>query len=133
MLGYSPIKTRTAFIYKDKNGIIIITMINSAEVDEYDVLDNNLVIRNKCGNKPCYKLLDARATWSLTDKAKEYAESEDSIKRTKARAIVVSSRLKSTLLNFLRRFNKKEYPQRIFTDWDKAYNWLLNLKRKTDR
>lgn len=127
MLNSNPTETRIATIYKDENDILIITMKNCGKIDEYDVIDVNLVIRHKANMKPTLKLLDTRAYWSMDKKAKERAQYEDTVSITKARAIVVSNVLKSSMFTFLRRFSKKEYPQRFFTVKQEAYNWLLSL------
>ncbi len=127
MANSNPTETRIATIFKDENGIIIITMKNCGKVDEYDVIDVNLVLRRKTNKNPSLKLLDTRAIWSMDKKAKERALQEDIINPTKARAIVVSNVLKSSMFTFLRKFSKKEYPQRFFIDKQEAYNWLKSL------
>lgn len=127
MANSNPTETRIATIFKDENGIIIITMKNCGKVDEYDVIDVNLVLRRKTNKNPSLKLLDTRAIWSMDKKAKERAMQEDIINPTKARAIVVSSVLKSAMFTFLRRFSKKGYPQQFFTDKQEAYSWLKSL------
>lgn len=124
MANSNPTETRISTIFKDENGIIIITMKNCGKVDEYDVIDVNLVIRRKTNKKPTLKLLDTRAIWSMDKKAKERALQEDIINPTKARAIVVSSVLKSAMFTFLRKFSKKGYPQKFFIDKQEAYSWL---------
>ncbi len=128
MVNSNPTETRIATIYKDENDILIITMKNCGKIDEYDVIDVNLVIRHKANEKPTLKLLDTRSYWSMDKKAKERAQYEDTVSITKARAIVVSNVLKSGMFTFLRRFSKKEYPQRFFTVKQEAYNWLVLQK-----
>jgi len=124
------VDTRIASIYRDENEIIVITMKDCGKVDEFDVLDVNLVIRNLSKNKAAYKLLDAKANWNMDAKAKERAKLENSVTKTSARAVVVSSIVKSTLLKFLQSFSKFDYPQKTFTDFYEAYDWLLALKNK---
>lgn len=109
---------------------MVITMKDSTNVDEYDVADINLVIRNLSKRQAAYKLLDARANWSMDKKAKERAKKENSEKNTLARAIVVSNSIQAGLLQFLQGFSKSKYPQKIFSDWDEAYEWLLSIKTK---
>jgi len=128
MPSTNPVETRIATILKDKNGILIITMKNCGLVDEFDVIDINLVLRHLSEKNPSYKLLDARAEWRMDAKAKERANLEDSTSKTRARAVVVSGIVKATLIKFLQSFSKKDYPQKTFTDWDEAYEWLLKIK-----
>ena len=128
MATSNPTELEFATIFKDKNGIIIITMKDHRKLDQYDVININLAIRHKTDGKPALKLLDARANWSMDKKAKERAKLEHSASVTKARAIVVSNSIKAVLINYLYRFSKFEYHQHIFTDYDEAYRWLLSFK-----
>lgn len=123
-------ETRTANVYIDANDIVIITMKNCGRVDEYDVVDINLVLRHLTGGKPALKLFDGRGNWSMDRKAKERAKLENSAQHTIARAVVVSNFIKATLFRFLNELGKKGFPQEFFTDKDEAYKWLLSLKKK---
>ena len=129
MTNSNPTETRIATIFQDDNGILIITMKDCGKVDEYDVIDVNLVIRHKANKKPVLKLLDTRANWNMDKKANERAKFEDTVSITKARAIVVSNNLKSTLFKFLQSFNEKDYPQQFFISKEAAYNWLISQKQ----
>lgn len=124
-----PITTRVANIIKDKEGIIIITMIDAVDVDHEDVLDVNLVIRHLSNDEPALKLFDSRANWKISATAEKEAMKQDSVSKTKARAILVSSSLKANLLSFIKQFEKRGYPQQYFSNYEEAYNWLLSLKK----
>ncbi len=128
MATSNPTELECATIFKDKNGVIIITMKDCGTLDQFDVININLAIRHKTNGKPTLKLLDARANWSMNKKAKERAQIENSALVTKARAIVVSNSIKATLFKFIQSFSKYNYPQHIFSDFDEAYDWLLSLK-----
>lgn len=128
MINSNPTETRIATIFKDENDILIITMKSCGKVDEFDVIDVNLVVRQKSDKKPTLKLLDTRAYWSMDKKAKERAKYEDTVSITKARAIVLSHIFKLALFSFLRKFSKKNYPQRFFTNKQEAYDWLISQK-----
>jgi hypothetical protein len=128
MANQNPTELEFATVFKDKNGIIVITMKDYRKLDQYDVLNINIAIRHKTEGKPALKLLDARAKWSMDKKAKERAKLEQAASVTKARAIVVSNAITATFMKFLQSFNKHEYPQQIFTDYDEAYEWLLSIK-----
>lgn len=128
MANQNPTELEFATVFKDKNGIIIIIMKDYRRLDEYDVLNINLAIRHKANGMLALKLLDARAKWSMDKKAKERAKLEHSASVTKVRAIVVSNLMKVVLYKFLQSFRKYDCPQRIFTDYDQAYEWLLQFK-----
>jgi hypothetical protein len=104
-------------------------MKNCGRVDEYDVVDFNLVLRHITGGKPALKLLDARASWNMDKKARERAKLENSPESTIARAVVVSNFIKARLFKFLHDLGKKNLPQEFFTDKEEAYAWLLNFKK----
>ncbi len=125
MISSNPTEIRIASVFLDEKGVIITTMKDCGVVDEYDVMDLNLVIRHKAGGVPKLKMLVALADFELSKKAKEMAEKEDNISQTRARAIVVSNKMKASVLNFLKEFNNKSYPQQFFTDRKSAYDWLL--------
>jgi len=127
MANQNPTELEFATVFKDKNGIIVITMKDYRKLDQYDVLNINIAIRHKTEGKPALKLLDARAKWSMDKKAKERAKLEQAASVTKARAIVVSNAITATFMKFLQSFSKHEYPQQIFTDYDEAYLWLKNF------
>jgi hypothetical protein len=122
-------ETRTATISKDEHGIIIITMKDCGKVDEYDVVDFNLVLRHITEGRPALKLIDTRASWSMDKKAKERAKLENSSKNTIARAVVVSNFLKAQLFKFLHDLGKKDVPQEFFTNKEEAHKWLLKFKK----
>lgn len=121
-------ETRIATVFMDEAGILVITMKDCGAVDEFDVVDLNLVIRHKAEQKAVLKLVIALADFDLTKKAKVMATKEDNLSVTKARAIVVSNRIKASVFNFFRQFSKKEYPQQFFKNKEDAYEWLLSLK-----
>lgn len=120
--------TRVAEVSLDDDEIILIKMIDSVKVDEFDILDLNLIIRHFSKNKPALKLLDSRNSWTISAKAKRIASKESALIKTKARAIVVSNRLKVGVLSFMKKFESKKYPQEYFINMDEAKAWLLNFK-----
>lgn len=123
------VNTRVANITKDEKGIIIITMIDAVDVDHEDVLDVNLVMRHLSNDEPALKLFDSRANWKISATAEKEAMKQDSVSKTKARAIVVSNSLKANVLSFIKQFEKRGYPQQYFSNYEEAYQWLLSFKQ----
>lgn len=128
MINQNPTETRIASVYRDDNEIITITLKNCNDVDEFDVVDLNLVIRHKAHHKAAYKLVITVDEFDLSQKAKEMAAREENISQTKARAIVVSSQLKASVQNFFKQFSSRSYPQQFFSSEKEAYAWLRDLK-----
>lgn len=121
-------ETRIASIEKDENNILIVTMKECGRIDEYDIVDLNLVLRHLTDGKPALKLIDIRTGISMDKKAKERSKLENSTNNTTARAMLVSNFIKAALFRFLHELGKKDVPQKFFTDKDEAYKWLLTFK-----
>jgi len=128
MINSNPTETRIASVYKDENEIITVTMKDCGVIDEFDIMDLNLVIRHKSENKPALKMVLSLAEFDLSKKAKLMAKKEENLSKTKARAIVVSNLIKASLFNFFKQFSKKGYPQQFFKNKEEAYAWLMTLK-----
>jgi hypothetical protein len=133
MIQDQPTETRIASVHRDENGVIVITMKDCGLVDQYDIMDLNLVIRHKANQQNCLKLVIATGDWDMNKEAREMALNEDHLSRTKARAIVVSSKLKASLFNFLKQFNNKEYPLQFFENKETAYHWLLTFREDINK
>ncbi len=100
-----------------------------AKMDYYDALDHYLVIKNLSGSEPVLKLIDSRANWSIQPKARRFLAGKEVKEKTIARAVIQNSSLKTVLINFFNEMNKPEVPTRVFTDYDKAYEWLMEMKK----
>jgi len=127
-MGIDLTKLDFADVKRDENDIIIISMKDHKQLDEFDVININLLVRFHAKGESLCKLLDARADWSMSSKAKKQAKLEQKNSLTRARAIVVSHSTRAALLNFLQYFSKFDYPQKIFSDYEAAYQWLLTQK-----
>jgi len=119
-------ETKTASIFKDKNGVVHVVLHEGARMDYYDALDHYLVIKNLSGCKPVLKLIDSRADWSIHSEARNFLTGKEVKEKTIARAIVQNSSVKCVLINFFNELNKPEVPTRVFTDYDRAYEWLMS-------
>lgn len=122
------ISTRIADISLDNDGVITITMKDEDCVDEYDILDINLIIRHLSNHQPALKLFDSRSNWRISPKAQKLALQNSILSETKARAVVVSSKLNQHISSFIRQFENHTYPQKYFTDLQEAKEWLLQFK-----
>ncbi|MFN8116795.1 MAG: hypothetical protein U0W65_11825 [Bacteroidia bacterium] len=121
--------TRVAEVSVDDNEIIYVTILDSVDVDEFDIVDLSLIIKRLSNNQPALKLFDSRNKWTISLHAKKKAMSDYSDKKTIARAVVVSNKLKSGVLSFIKNFESKKYPQKYFTNIDEAKEWLLSYKK----
>jgi hypothetical protein len=117
----------------DENNIIHMVMHDNVVLDLEDAMDNALVIRNLSKGNRVLKLIDSRANWTIEKKAREFLNSKEVKDNTIARAVVKSSVVNSKLINFFIKLNKPQFPTKIFTDYEEAYQWLLEIKQVEDR
>lgn len=120
--------TRTATIHIDDNNILHIIMLDNVHLDYEDAVDNALVIKRLSKEKKVLKLIDARLSFSMNRKAREFIKSVD-LKQTLARAVVKGSVLSSLLMTFFITLSKPETPTKIFSDYEDAYKWLLGFQK----
>ena len=125
----SIIETRVAKVWLDEQDIVTIQFIETNNVDEFDIQNLNLVVRNLSNDKPVLKLVDSRYPWKISTRGKANAIEEDTLNKTIARAIVISSTIKSTLFSFIKKFENTNYPQQYFTTAQEARQWLLTFKK----
>ena len=125
----SKTETNTASIYKDKNGVIHVILRAGIKMDYYDALDHYLVIKNLSGSEPVLKLVDSRVNWSIQPKARRFLAGKEVKEKTIARAVLQNSSFKSALINFFNELNKPEVPTRVFTNYDEAYAWLMEMRK----
>ena|ERR1700740_1350547 len=128
------ISTRTAKISLDENGVLYFKMMKGIHLDYEDAIDNALVIKKLTDDKPTLKLVDARLGWTIDKKAEKFIRSNEVKEKTIARAVLKSSALSSILSNFFSKLNRPKVPTQIFTDYNEAYKWLLEMKnnKKTE-
>lgn len=120
-------ETNTATIFKDHKGVIHVILRPGAKMDYYDALDHYLVIKNLGGDGPVLKLIDSRNSWSIQAKARKFLAGKEVKEKTKARAILMNSSIKSVLINFFNELNKPEVPTKVFTEYEAAYAWLMEM------
>ncbi|MCD6065767.1 MAG: hypothetical protein K0S33_593 [Bacteroidetes bacterium] len=104
-------------------------MLKDVQLDYEDALDNALVIKRLSNDRQVLKLIDARENFSMDKKALDFIRSVD-LKQTLARAVVKGSGLSNLLQNFFAGISKPKVPTKVFSDYDKAYNWLLTMQKK---
>ncbi len=102
-------------------------MLEGVRLDLEDAVDNALVIKNLSEGTKVLKLIDARVSFSMDRKAREFVKSVD-LKQTIARAVVKGSTISILLLKFFTGISKPKIPTKIFSDYDEAYKWLLSFK-----
>lgn len=90
--------------------------------------------REKFTNGVAYPCLGiASKSITLTKEARDYFSSEEGMKGIKATAFIADSVFKMFLANFFLSVSvsKKRFPSKIFTEKEKAINWLNQFTKTT--
>lgn len=120
-------KTRTIEAFIDDLGILRVYILPDVNIDLEDAVDNFLVIKKLCGDKPRLRLIDSSNNWSITKEAKEYSKSENDPNKIIARAIIVKSFKDKIVSDILQMLYKPQLPQKCFLKEDEALNWLRHF------
>jgi len=114
-----------------KDDILYLILKKDANVDlegVVETVDARKVIQQ---GKPMLVLVDNRKVWQVTKEAQAYSYSKEVGELSLAMAILSGVSLPVMLIsNFFMRFNKNHSPTRIFSDEDKAIEWLNQFKEK---
>lgn len=123
------VKTRTAEMWKDASGIFWVRILPVVEIDEEDIVDNLLVMRNITGGTPHLKIVDARTKWKMTPSAESIFRQADTPEKTIARAVLTSSVADKLIQTVLAKLFKHGVPLRFFTNEADAVRWLLSFSK----
>lgn len=123
------VRTRTTEMWKDSNGIFWVRIFPVVEIDEEDIVDNLLVMRNITDGKPHLKIIDARTTWKITPSAESIFRQADTPEKTIARAVLTNSVADKLVQTVLAKLFKPGVPLRFFTNEDDATGWLLSFSK----
>ena len=69
-------------------------------------------------------LVDSRGLFNITKEARDYAAEDRHAELSIAMALVSDSLPTKLMMNFFIKFNRPKTPTKMFTDVDKALEWL---------
>jgi len=118
------IETRTARIWYGEDGIIRYEVLPDAEVTLEDTIEYITIQSNLTKAKKVLNLTDIRNVKSITRKGRQYLIGEETVKLTKACALIIESPVSRIIGNFMLGLNKPDYPVKLFTIEDEAIIWL---------
>jgi hypothetical protein len=79
--------------------------------------------------RPFKTILDGRGGYTPFEAdARRYAASSPITKKIVVSAFVVNTLPSKLMVNFYLKFNKPKYRIKVFSDYEIAYNWLINFK-----
>ena len=124
------IKTRTAKIWQDEQGIVHTVVNNDAELTLDDAIENIEAIKNITQKLPVAVLSDIRNISSVSKEHRNYFSSPNATEVIFAGAMLIKSPLSKVLGNVFLKINKPPYKGQLFTSESEALEWLRNLHFK---
>jgi len=82
------------------------------------------MIKKNTGSKKYPLLVDVRQQRSVSREARQFYASKEFTDNVSALAFIVESAISKVLANFYLGLNKPPYPTQLFTNEDKAIEWL---------
>ena len=122
------ITTRTAIQWLDDDGIGRRVNLPDSNETLSDAIENIAACTELSGGRSTLALIDGRNMKSITKEAREYYTGEETVKITKACALLVSSPLTRTIGNFFFKINKPKYPMKLFSSEIEAIAWLKGFE-----
>jgi hypothetical protein len=124
------ITTRTAEIVLGDDGIVRKKMFDDLEIDIDDSIENCKAMLALTQNSPSLVLTDWRdIALRITREAREYYAGPEISQHRVAEALLINSMAARLTANFYLKVNKPVTPTRLFTDEQKAIEWLRTFPR----
>ncbi|MGB0882175.1 MAG: hypothetical protein ACPGSO_04430 [Vicingaceae bacterium] len=122
------IETKTANIYI-KDGVLFLVYKDKAVIGINEIREN-LEARIKLqGGEKVLAFVDVRKVWSYSEEARALVGGNEFKDITLAMAVVVGYSLPVKIIaNFFMRFNKPNYPTKLFKKEENAIKWLKNYR-----
>jgi hypothetical protein len=116
--------TRTCEYSIIEKPIFLCKMIADREVDVDDVQENYETMLRIAENQLYAVLVDARVTVQITKEGMEHGTRPECYTNLIAQAILVDSLANRLVGNFIIKFHRPASPTKLFSDYDKALEWL---------
>lgn len=112
------------------NDIMNVIFHDNCYIDLRDIKETMVWMNEELRGRMFVNLMEGAYNSDLAPEVREFGASGKENKFTIADAIVISSQAHDLVSNFYVKFNKPVKPTKIFTDRNKAIEWLLEEKRK---
>ncbi|MDP2386229.1 MAG: hypothetical protein Q8M29_07645 [Bacteroidota bacterium] len=126
------LQTSTARMRLLKNGIVHYTHFPDAEVDVEQHLENHNALIELAGSVKRMILHDSSEMLHITSEARQKIRELESDCPVLARAIVTNSIGIKLFINFYIKMNKPLVKNKIFSNYEDAVNWLLQVREEED-
>lgn len=120
--------TRTAEITLGNDGIVRKKFFTDIDIEMEDGIENLAAVKALTEGQPYLVLSDGRVNVRVSPEARAFSASEEASRNRIAEAILINSVAARLTANFYIRFNKPSTPTRIFTDEQKALEWLRKFR-----
>jgi hypothetical protein len=122
-------ETKVCLIRIDRHGIIHTEYKEGVTVELIDLQEVEKIIYAYCGNKPFFSLVDLSNKHLHFDaEARRYAATGNITSLIEAQALIFNTLPMRILVNFYLKFDRPQYPVKVFSNADIATNWLINKK-----
>jgi len=126
--------TRTAEIVMGNDGIVRKRIFDDMEIDIEDSIENCQAMLALTHDHPGLLLTDWRdIALRITREAREYYAGPDISQHRVAEALLINTMAARITANFYLRVNKPLTPTRLFTDEQKAIEWLRSFSLHSEK
>jgi len=126
------IRSRTAELFIDENGIIHQTLDPGSEVTLEDIKEDISLYSVLDKKRKAFVLIDLCNVNSVEKQARDYLASEETAKKVSAAALVAQTRTSKVLGNFFLGLNKPMMPVKLFMSTDDGLDWLKQIINSSD-
>ncbi len=112
------------------NGLMSVLFKANRYIDLKDIQEVVDWVSKIAKGRQFVNIFEGAYNTDIAPEAREFAASANENKYTIADAILISSQAHSLVSNFYIKFNKPVKPTKVFTDRNKAIEWLLEEQRK---
>jgi hypothetical protein len=110
-----------------KAPIIHMIFKDGAELGIPEILELNAHAEKLCDKKPYVVLTDVRVNLDVTHEGRRLAANAKACPFQRGTAVLVKNTVYQYAATLFSKFDKPEFPYRVFTDEQEALNWLLQL------
>lgn len=118
------ILTHTEKLSVDASGIVRCKVLKDTHMRLEDAMENIRAIKELAQGKKVAVLVDITESKGADKAARDFFGSDEVASVQSACALLVNSPLSQLLGNFFLGFNKTQFPTKLFTDEEKAIQWL---------
>lgn len=113
-----------------ENDIMNIVFKSDTYIDISDIEEVMNWVQSVGSGRMFVNLMEGAYNTDLAPEVRAFSASNDNNNYTIADALLISSQAHKLVTNFYIKFNKPVKPTKVFTDKNKAIEWLLEERRK---